>query len=64
MKYSQFLLEQTSSCPVATYDIAVNLVNRQKAIDNIGYGPANPMEPSTKFWQKKAKMWKLSLIHI
>lgn len=61
MRYSRFLLEKTSSCPVATYDLSVNLANRQKAIDNVGYGPANPMESSTKFWQKKAKMWKISV---
>jgi hypothetical protein len=33
-------------CPVATHDIELNLKNRQTAIDEYHYGPANPLEPS------------------
>jgi hypothetical protein len=29
-------------CPIATHDITLNLKNRQKAIDDYHYGPANP----------------------
>jgi hypothetical protein len=41
------------ACPVETQDIAVNLKNRQKAIDVATYGPANPNEPGD-YWQGKA----------
>ena len=46
------------TCPVATQDIAVNLANRQTAIDTANYGPLNPALPNTVFWQAKADMWK------
>ena len=51
--------EQGSKCPPATQDIELNLKNRQKGIDDYGYGPLNPNEPNKKFWQKKADMWQL-----
>jgi len=51
--------EQGSKCPPATQDIELNLKNRQKGIDEYGYGPLNPNEPNKKFWQKKADMWQL-----
>lgn len=41
------------ACPVETQDIAVNLKNRQRAIDVATYGPANPNEPGD-YWQGKA----------
>jgi hypothetical protein len=44
------------ACPVATQDIAVNLKNRQNAIDTAMYGPANPMEPGD-FFEKIAATW-------
>lgn len=44
-------------CPPATQNIKLNLENRQKAIDNYGYGPPNPDEPNDEFWQKKADKW-------
>lgn len=47
-------------CPPATQDIELNLKNRQNAIDNVGYGPLNPKEPSLDFWQDKADKWKTS----
>jgi hypothetical protein len=46
-------------CPPATQDIAINLENRQKAIDTAGYGPLNPAEPNEEFWQDKADRWKI-----
>ena len=46
------------NCPVATYDIDVNLKNRQTAIDKYHYGPANPAEPG-KYWKTAAKQWKI-----
>ena len=50
---------QTKKCPPATQDITLNLANRQKAIDEYGYGPLNPDMPNTKFWMKKVDEWNL-----
>jgi len=49
-----------ASCPVATQDVAVNLANRQKAIDVANYGPLNPSQTNTVFWLAKADMWNVS----
>jgi hypothetical protein len=46
------------ACPPATQDIVINLENRQNAIDKVGYGPLNPDEANTEFWQDKADRWK------
>jgi hypothetical protein len=46
-------------CPPATQSIDLNLKNRQKAIEEYGYGPLNPNEPNLKFWNAKAEMWQL-----
>lgn len=53
--------EYGDECPPATQDIQLNLKNRQNAIDNVGYGPLNPKEPSTEFWQDKADKWKTKI---
>ena len=45
--------EQKDKCPPATQSIDVNLENRQKAIEEYGYGPPNPNKPNEKFWDKK-----------
>jgi len=42
---SKELAEQVS-CPIATQDIKTNLANRQTAVDDANYGPANPNEPN------------------
>jgi hypothetical protein len=47
------------SCPPATQDIAVNLANREKAIETAGYGPLNPKEPNEQFWKEKAQRWNV-----
>jgi len=44
-------------CPLPTHDIEANLANRQHAIDEYGYGPADPAQPNPKFWAEKSKMW-------
>jgi len=49
-------------CPPATQDITLNLKNRQKAIDEYGYGPLNPDLPNDKFWQKKVEEWNLDSV--
>jgi hypothetical protein len=54
--------EAEDSCPPATQDIGLNLKNRQKAINEYGYGPLNPLEPNEKFWAKKQQMWQLDSI--
>jgi hypothetical protein len=46
-------------CPPATQDIVLNINNRQKAIDNVGYGPLNPEEPNDEFWGEKADRWNI-----
>jgi len=48
------------SCPPATQDVAVNLANREKAIEDAGYGPLNPKEPNEEFWQEKAQRWDVT----
>ena len=53
---------EISKCPPATQNIELNLQNRQKAINEYGYGPLNPNEPNEKFWQAKMDMWKLDLV--
>lgn len=53
---------QASKCPTPTQDINLNLKNRQKAINEYGYGPLNPNQPNEKFWQDKADKWKLDSI--
>ena len=46
-------------CPRATYDIDVNLKNRQTAIDEYHYGPANPNRPEG-YWKASAKIFNVS----
>lgn len=47
-------------CPPATREIAVNLKNRQNAIDTAAYGPLNPAQANTNFWSGKARRWDVS----
>ena len=56
--YINILEAANSGCPIATHDIDVNLKNRQKAIDEYHYGPANPEEPGS-YWKDAAKQWKI-----
>ena len=51
--------DSEKECPPATQDIKLNLKNRQKAINEYGYGPLNPDMPNTKFWMKKVDEWNL-----
>jgi hypothetical protein len=53
--------DSADACPPATGDISINLANRQKAIDNGGYGPLNPQEPNDEFWQEKATRWSVDI---
>ena len=55
------LLEAISNgCPTATHDIDLNLKNRQKAIDEYHYGPANP-ERAEDYWSKSAKIFQVTV---
>jgi hypothetical protein len=51
-----------AKCPPATQNIELNLRNRQKGIDEYGYGPMNPNEKNEKFWKKKVDMWQLDSV--
>jgi hypothetical protein len=56
------IINEAKSCPPATQNIKLNLKNRQKAINEFGYGPLNPGEPNKKFWDEKVKEWKLDTL--
>jgi len=62
MKATEFVTEAEKSCPPATQDITLNLKNRQKAIDEYGYGPLNPDLPNNKFWMAKVDEWNLDSV--
>jgi hypothetical protein len=47
-----------AGCPPETHDIALNLKNRQNAIETANYGPLNPNEPNEDYWTKKANMFQ------
>jgi hypothetical protein len=48
-------------CPIATQDVAVNLKNRQTAIDKANYGPLNPGLPNRTFWMAKANIFNTTV---
>jgi hypothetical protein len=52
----KFFLLREEACPVATQNLDVNVKNRQHAIDEYHYGPANPNEPGA-YWKDAAKIW-------
>jgi len=49
---------KNNSCPTATYDIHTNLENRQHAIEEYLYGPANPEKPGD-YWKKLADVFHI-----
>jgi len=44
-------------CPKATQDIEINTENRNATRDDHEYGPLNPSEPSSQYWEGIAKKW-------
>ena len=50
-----------AECPTATKNVATNLRNREKAIKSAAYGPLNPEEANTEFWNAKSKRWDVSI---
>lgn len=58
-KYINIVEAANKGCPIATHNIDTNLKNRQKAIDEYHYGPANP-DQSEDYWTKSAKIFNVS----
>ena len=50
-----------AECPIATKDVGRNLRNREKAIKTAAYGPLNPEEANTEFWNTKAERWEVTV---
>jgi hypothetical protein len=50
-------------CPLATRDVLTNLKNRNWAFENVGYGPANPLDEKNNetFWIRKTIIWATNL---
>lgn len=60
-KFNSLRLElYEATCPLATMDLHENVRNRQHAINEYLYGPANPNEPGDH-WDKVAKVWGISV---
>lgn len=57
-EYIKLIEGAEKGCPIATQDVDVNLKNRQKAIEDYYYGPANPEHPGA-YWKDAAKRWKI-----
>jgi len=60
-KYKSKALLQVEGCPESTQNIALNIENRQKAIDEAHYGPLNPNEPNEDYWKAKAEQFNGSV---
>jgi hypothetical protein len=58
-KYIRLVEAAEKGCPIATQDVDVNLKNRQTAINDYFYGPANPDQPEN-YWKDAAKRWKIA----
>ena len=58
-QYIQIVEAAARGCPRATHDIDLNLKNRQRAINEYHYGPANPDEPGD-YWKAAAKRWGIT----
>jgi hypothetical protein len=52
---------EPEQCPPATQDIKINLRNRLRAIRSANYGPLNPKDKNTDFWEMKAELWSTSV---
>lgn len=60
-KHSHIYQITKATCPTATKNVATNLKNREKAIKDAAYGPLNPAEPNSDFWDEKAKRWEVTV---
>jgi hypothetical protein len=52
---------EKQTCPPATRNVALNLKNRQKAIDAANYGPLNPEEPNADYWASLAEVFDTTI---
>ena len=57
-QYINLIEAVEKGCPRATFDIDLNLKNRQTAIDEYTYGPANPDKPGS-YWKDMSKVFKV-----
>ena len=48
---------QKSLCPPATQGVELNTENRNKTRDRHDYGPMNPLEESTGYWEEYSEKW-------
>ena len=55
---------QEGSAPIATRDESVNVENRQKAIDEFGYGPEKIDEPNDDFWNEKKEKFMVPTVDL
>lgn len=53
-------MEELKTCPVGTIYPEVNLQNHLFALELGEYGPPDPREPSTEFWQNKMRIWDVN----
>lgn len=58
--YIKIVEAAEKGCPKATYNIDLNLKNRQHAIDEYNYGPANPNKPGN-YWNELSKIFKIDV---
>ena len=56
--------EQSGTIPIATKDESVNVENRQKAIDEFGYGPEKIEETNDDFWNDKKTKFMVKTIDL
>jgi hypothetical protein len=50
---------EKNTCPMATRNVLVNLMNRQTAIDVANYGPLDPSQPNEDYWEGLAEGWEI-----
>lgn len=57
----EYFKKAAKVCPPATQDVAINLKNRAKAIKVADYGPMNPNDANTEYWQEIADEWDVTV---
>jgi hypothetical protein len=60
MMVARFNREEKDVCPIATSDVAVNLENRQTAIEVADYGPLNPALPNDDYWEHMSEYFDVT----